>query len=109
MPPAPPQVEIIHGDCRQVLSECDDDQFNLTFADPPFNIGRQYREYVDKRSDYDQFTREWIDLAKRITGGVLCLHGGDAQAELYLSIMRDNPRHLEKDSMDQLALPIWTM
>lgn len=76
---------IITGDCRQA-----DGTYDLVFADPPFNIGHGYVGYDDSlaRDEFERFTEEWIDVAWARCGGVLCLHGPDYLAELYVLAQR---------------------
>ncbi|MCF7809647.1 site-specific DNA-methyltransferase [bacterium] len=40
-------MEIIHGDCLSILNERDFEKFDLTFLDPPFNQGKDYRNHKD--------------------------------------------------------------
>src|SRR3990167_1910570 len=74
--------DVICGDCIEVIPTLG--QFDLVFCDPPFNLGIDYGTYTDKRSDYFFWCMEWISLAWEHTGGVLCLHGPDSLAEIYL-------------------------
>jgi DNA modification methylase len=62
-----PQLRIYTGDCRTIIPripEAAAGQFDLVFADPPFNWNRAYDEWDDgmPREDYLKFTREWLDL-----------------------------------------------
>jgi site-specific DNA-methyltransferase (adenine-specific) len=79
-------MPVIHGNCLQVLPTLG--QFNLVFCDPPFNLSRQYDVYNDKRTDYLDWCLAWIELAWQHTDGVLCLHGPDDLAEIYLYAAR---------------------
>lgn len=79
---------VICGDCRDVGTTLGK-KYQLIFADPPFNIGQEYKGYIDRvpPGDYSVFTLRWVAgcadvLAKN---GVLCLHGPDALVELYLN------------------------
>lgn len=80
------QYTVIHGDCLAVLPTLG--QFRLVFADPPFNIGVGYCNYSDKRVDYLDWCLDWIKLCWERTDGVLCLHGPDDLAEIYLYAAR---------------------
>jgi site-specific DNA-methyltransferase (adenine-specific) len=75
-------VKFVTGDCRQAIPTLG--TFSLVFADPPFNIGHGYQGYFDRRDDFEQFTEEWISAAWAATDGVLCLHGPDRLADLYI-------------------------
>jgi site-specific DNA-methyltransferase (adenine-specific) len=64
------------------------------FADPPFNIGHNYRGFNDRRSK--KKFRKWIRKLMRSAWGaidaergVLALHGPDDLAELYLRYAAD--------------------
>lgn len=55
---------IYHGDALHVLkSEISDGTVDLIFADPPYNIGKRFANFVDKwpsNTDYAQWCREWL-------------------------------------------------
>lgn len=74
------------GDCREVVPTLG--QFEFVFADPPFNIGHGYNGYDDRRSDFDEFTAEWIEVCWNACAGVMALHGPDDLAEQYLMAAR---------------------
>lgn len=84
----PPTVEVIHGDCREVLQDYPDRHFDFVFADPPFNVGQKYRGYHDLRSDYREFTQQWINQVVRVANGVIALHGNDDCVFLFNECMR---------------------
>ena len=52
-------ITVYHGDCLEWLPELG--QFDMTFADPPDNINRNYKGFVDKIEHYDVFL--WKVLA----------------------------------------------
>lgn len=58
--------KIIHGDALQVLNECvEDNSVDLIFADPPYNIGKDFAGCKDKwKSDeaYLEWCYTWLDL-----------------------------------------------
>lgn len=60
-------VEIIHGDCVEVMRGMEPGSVDLVFADPPFNIGVDYGKgkQADKLSDfqYTQWALGWMDAA----------------------------------------------
>lgn len=76
-------AKIVTGDCREAAVLAD-----LVFADPPFNIGHGYTGYNDRRADFEVFTEQWIDRAWECCRGVMCLHGPDDLAEMYLLAQR---------------------
>lgn len=55
---------LYQGDCVEVMQEMDSDQFDVIFADPPFNLNKEYGKNVnDKLSDeeYLNWTYRWLD------------------------------------------------
>ena len=57
--------KIICGDCIDVMAEMPDESVDLVFADPPFNVGKQYPN-GDKISDYRKWCKQWIDQCFRV-------------------------------------------
>ena len=61
--------KIIYGDALQALSECvEDNSVDLIFADPPYNIGKDFAGCKDKwESDeaYLEWSYTWLDLCVR--------------------------------------------
>lgn len=53
-------ITIYHGDVLEVLPTLGG--FDLAFADPPFNVGINYGKDKDRRADYYQWCRQWVDL-----------------------------------------------
>lgn len=57
--------KIIHGDCIKVLSEhVEDNSIDLIFADPPYNIGKNFNGRKDKlaEDEYLSWCYKWLDL-----------------------------------------------
>lgn len=49
------------GDCIELMRELPDNKVDLVFADPPFNVGKDYGCYTnDNRPDYFDWCKEWI-------------------------------------------------
>ena len=80
--------EVIHGNCIEVLPTLG--KFDFIFADPPFNIGKDYDNYSDTIEDYWDWCEQWIALCwdHLEPNGVLCLHGTDTLAEIFLCSAR---------------------
>lgn len=60
-----PEHQIWRGDSLQVLREIPDGSCDLIFADPPYNIGKKYSNFIDKwptEEAYWKWCYEWIDL-----------------------------------------------
>jgi len=55
--------KIICGDCLKVMKKMPDECIDLCIADPPFNVGKDYGNFDDKKSEI----KYWTWLEKRIT------------------------------------------
>ena len=53
-------ITIYHGDALEILPTLQG--FNFAFADPPFNVGINYGKDKDRRPDYYEWCRQWVDL-----------------------------------------------
>ena len=51
-------VEIYQGDCMEIMPKLTHIQFDLGWADPPYNIGKKYDGYNDSMNDKDYM--EWV-------------------------------------------------
>lgn len=59
----------ICGDCLEVLSKMKDSTVNLIFADPPYNIGKNFGNNIDSWNsvnDYISWCKQWIDQCMRV-------------------------------------------
>ena len=57
--------KIIHGDALTALNEIPDNSVDLIFADPPYNIGKNFSGHMDKWAtddDYLNWCYKWLDL-----------------------------------------------
>jgi len=57
--------KIIQGDCVEALTNnIEDNSIDLIFADPPYNIGKNFNGNIDKLSDnaYLEWSYKWLDL-----------------------------------------------
>jgi len=60
---------LYQGDCLQLFPEIDADSVDLLFADPPFNLGKDYGLGVKDslgETDYLTWTSHWITHAARV-------------------------------------------
>ena len=62
-------VYIIHGDCREVLPLIPDKSIDLTWTDPPYNVGKDYGTADDNLPDsiYLKAVSRWLEDIKRIS------------------------------------------
>ncbi len=61
-------VAIYHGNCLDALREIPDNSVALVFADPPYNIGKQFGDFSDvwpSDSQYAEWCFEWLELCIR--------------------------------------------
>ncbi len=69
---------ISQGDCLDLLKKIPDDSVQMTFADPPFNLGKKYNSYKDtlKLQEYLNWCEIWISEMVRVTKpeGTIFLH-----------------------------------
>jgi site-specific DNA-methyltransferase (adenine-specific) len=59
------QHKIIHGDALEALLKVADNSVDLIFADPPYNIGKNFNGQKDKwatEEEYLHWCYEWLDL-----------------------------------------------
>lgn len=61
-------IELFHADCLLMLRSLPDESVDMVFADPPFNVDLDYKDYADKLSDerYRQWCIEWMSECFRI-------------------------------------------
>lgn len=94
--------KVITGDCLKVLPKMRAGSVDLIFADPPFNIGYDYRgEYDDnlKHEAYVDWCGEWISACRRVlkpNGAMFIAIGDEYAAELKIRATKelDEPLHL---------------
>ncbi len=85
---------IFHGDCLDVLPDLTSSSVDLIFADPPYNIGKQFRNFRDSWSsvhEYMDWCYKWLEHCIRIlkpTGSMYVMTS--TQSMPYLDIwLRD--------------------
>ncbi|RLG16253.1 site-specific DNA-methyltransferase, partial [Nanoarchaeota archaeon] len=61
--------KIVQGDCLEIMREIPEDSVDMTFADPPYNLGKKYEHYEDNKEtrEYLAWCREWLHEMVRIT------------------------------------------
>lgn len=60
------QGTIYNGDCRDVMPELEEKSFDTIFADPPFNLDKDYGESSNDdlaEDEYLQWCTDWLDQA----------------------------------------------
>lgn len=70
--------KILRGDCLKKMATIPDDVFDMSFADPPFNLDKGYDSYKDSKDEdnYFEWCEEWMSEMVRITkpSGSIFLH-----------------------------------
>jgi len=59
---------IIQGNCIEKLKEIEDASVDLIITDPPFNIGKKYNSYIDRKSkeEYLAWCESWLKECIRV-------------------------------------------
>ena len=70
---------LFEGDCTELLPHFRDECVDTVFADPPFNLGKEYGGSVNdlrNEDEYLEWCRKWIDECCRILkpGGAFFLY-----------------------------------
>ena len=70
--------KVYNADCLEVLKGIPDGSVNITFADPPFNLGKKYECHNDSMqlNDYKLWCMDWMHELIRITksSGAIFIH-----------------------------------
>jgi site-specific DNA-methyltransferase (adenine-specific) len=61
--------KITQGDCLELFKDIPDNSIDVTFADPPFNLKKNYSSYKDSREfqEYLDWCEKWISEMVRVT------------------------------------------
>ena len=96
-----PNTSIELGDCTEFLgvSRSDVPRFDLTFLDPPFNQGKDYRRHDDSMtdSDYWDWMREVCRLARlrSSAGAAMYFMQREKNTEEVLQVLRESGWHFQ--------------
>lgn len=75
-------IEIIQGDCLEIMKTFNDNQFDLVLTDPPYGLNFPYLSYDDTRQSLKRLIDGFLPQAKRIAERVYVLCG-PTQISLY--------------------------
>ena len=95
---------IYHGDCIEVLKHIEDGSVDLVFADPPYNIGKQFGDFKDlwaSDEDYSNWCFQWLQL---------CIDKLKPTGSLYVMTSTQAMPHLDlwiRSRMNVLSRIIW--
>jgi site-specific DNA-methyltransferase (adenine-specific) len=85
--------QIIQGDCLKVMKNIPDNSVDITFADPPFNLGKKYNGYMDNKefNEYLDWCKQWIYEMVRITKntGSIFVHNIPKWLTYYTSFLNE--------------------
>jgi len=91
--------KLILGDVLEVLgSEIEDNSIDLIFADPPYNIGKNFNGFKDKwefESDYLEWSYSWLNL---------CLKKLKQNGSLYLMASTQSMPYFDLYLRDRLTI-----
>lgn len=70
------QIQV--GDCCDILENTPDNSVDLVFADPPYNVGKDYGIYKDNlpQEDYERIMKHVIFHSKRISNNNIAFYVG---------------------------------
>jgi len=63
------QMQVWHGDCRDVLPLIKRESVSLVVTSPPYNIGKLYADYHDRADGYLDFVTDAINAASETIKG----------------------------------------
>src|SRR6266542_820518 len=61
--------QLYQGDCLELLRSLPDSSVDMVFADPPFNLGKQYGTGISdqlRADDYMRWSKSWLAESIRI-------------------------------------------
>lgn len=67
--------QVLHGDCLERLADLPDNSIDFAFADPPYNLSKQYSGYADdlELTAYFNWCDQWIaEIARILKPGRTC-------------------------------------
>lgn len=84
-------MNILTGDCLDILPTLDSESIDLVVTDPPYNIGIDYGggKKADRRQDYDIWCGHWINLCHRVlrpNGSMWVVSGQEHGADIDIAL-----------------------
>jgi len=83
--------KIICGNCLEIMKDIPNESIDMIFADPPFNVGKNYGKgaKADRRNDYYDWCRSWINECFRLLkdSGTIYIKTLDRHLEQLFPIM----------------------
>ena len=77
------------GNAAQILKTLPSNSIDLICTDPPYNLGKNYGNHIDKKKwdEYEKFTKKWLIETKRIlkpTGSLYVFMGVQFISKLFM-------------------------
>ena len=95
---------IYQGNCIDILEQVPDRSINLIFADPPYNIGKQFGSFTDtwpSDSQYAEWCYEWL---------ALCINKLTPTGSLYVMTSTRSMPYLDlwlRDRLNIISRIVW--
>lgn len=96
---------ILRGDAVDALAQVEDGSCALVFADPPYNIGKRFGDFVDRwesDADYAKWCASWLEL---------CIGKLTPTGSLYVMTSTQSMPYLDlylREKMEVLSRIVWT-
>ncbi|MBK5227256.1 MAG: adenine-specific DNA-methyltransferase [Actinobacteria bacterium] len=93
-----------HGDAMRVLDQVPDGSCALIFADPPYNIGKRFKDFHDRWKDdasYAEWCKTWLDV---------CIRKLTSNGTLYVMSSTQNLPYLDiylRERLTILSRIVW--
>lgn len=95
----PKDISLYCGDCAGWLKKAEPEKIHLSFLDPPFNQGKEYRKFNDKQEDavYWRWMTEILAQTRAATadGGWIYFMQREKNAEFVLRSLRESGWNLK--------------
>jgi DNA modification methylase len=84
-------MQIIHGDCLEVLKTLDTDSVDLVFYDPPYNVKKKYDGYKDNKSpnEYLQWMIDVYNESDRVSRNGVVVYVAGKLTHTFFDIMKN--------------------
>jgi len=69
-------VELIQGDCLEVMKSMQDKSIDAVITDPPYGVGLNYDNYIDSNDAYFSLCKSFMPEAQRISSMFVALTPG---------------------------------
>jgi site-specific DNA-methyltransferase (adenine-specific) len=85
--------KIHHGDCLSLFQQIPDESIDMAFADPPFNLKKQYTDYHDDKTpeEYLDWSNQWLRELVRVVKptGAIFVHNTPKWLTRYATTLNE--------------------